>query len=133
VAELPSLKIHIHHDSVAVDDQSRAKLHRRLEFALSSLDDRIGQVVVWLSPDGSAGAARVLRCEIEVKLRPRAVRVADTGKTLTNAIENAAARLGRSVARAVERERGWADETATTAAPRVRAPAPAPATRRRRK
>jgi len=86
----------------------RAQLLRRLDFALSSLGDRIAQITVRLSRDAARRAQPLDRCDIEVTLRPRSVRVADTGKGAMKSIENAAERLGRSVARALERESGWA-------------------------
>jgi ribosome-associated translation inhibitor RaiA len=112
------LKIRIDNGSVAVDDLLRAHLARRLDFALSTFGDRVGRIVVRLSQAepvrAVVGASRSspapsTRCEIEVMLRPRSVRVEDTGADLFIAVGNAADRLTRSVARALERERAWKD------------------------
>ena len=102
------LKIRIHDGGLAVDARMRAQLQRRLDFALSSMGDRIAQITVRLSRDAARRTQPLDRCDIEVTLRPRSVRVADTGKGAMKAIENAAERLGRSVNRALERESGWA-------------------------
>jgi len=100
----------------------RAHIERRLAFALSSFGERVGQVVVRLSDSGPAEGNEGLpeQCQIEVKLRPRDLQVADTGADPFVAVENAAERLSRSVARAVERERGWLDGPPMPSVPRAR-------------
>jgi ribosomal subunit interface protein len=100
----------------------REHLERRLAFALGSFGDRFAHVAVHLSLTQIVGAAPSQRCEIEVTLRPRRVRVADAGADAFKAIENAAGRLKRSITRALERERAWAETTptATPAAPLAR-------------
>jgi putative sigma-54 modulation protein len=100
----------------------RAHIERRLAFALSSFGERVGQVVVRLSDSGPAEGRDALpeHCQIEVKLRPRDLQVADTGADPFVAVENAAERLSRSVARAVERERGWLEDRPAPSLPRPR-------------
>jgi ribosome-associated translation inhibitor RaiA len=110
------LKIRIHDGSLAVDGPTRAHLERRLDFALSSFGDRVAQITVRLSRDGVRRAPPLDRCDIEVKLRPRSLRIGDTGTDAADAIENAAERLGRSLTRALERERVWAEESPRVAA-----------------
>ena len=84
----------------------KAHLKRRLDFALAGFGDLVEQVLVRLSAK-SIPASPFNRCEIEVKLRPRKVRIAETGLDLFVAVENAAEHLRRSVSRALERERAW--------------------------
>ena len=120
-----TLKIRIREGAGARSKGLRAHVQRRLDFALSGFQDRIGTVTVRLSrPDaartGGGGATR--RCEIEVELRPRTVEVEDTDRDLFLAIDNAAGRLQRSITRALEHERAWEPSHPRPAAvpPRVR-------------
>jgi putative sigma-54 modulation protein len=100
----------------------RAHIERRLAFALSSFGERVAEVVVRLSDSGSAEGGEGLpeQCEMAIKLRPRELQVADTGADQFVAVENAAERLGRSVAQAVERERAWLDDRPSPSVPRPR-------------
>jgi ribosome-associated translation inhibitor RaiA len=116
------LKIRISDDSGARKGDLHAHVQRRLDFALSGFQQRIGSVTVRLSrveldqaskstPKSKSkgatarkAAAGVQRCEIEVKLRPRVVGVEDTDSDLIVAIDNATARLARSIARALDHD-----------------------------
>jgi ribosome-associated translation inhibitor RaiA len=77
-----------------------------LDFALGAFGEQVETVIVTLSAE-STRASPLNRCEIEVKMLPRSVRVAETGTDVFTAVENAASRLKRSVARALERDRAW--------------------------
>jgi putative sigma-54 modulation protein len=114
------LRLSVQNAGGAVEAKLRAHIERRLSFALSSFGERIGQVVVRLSHPKPAQGDPLEQCEIEVRLRPRDLTVADTGADLFVAVENAAERLGRSVARAIERERGWSDGLPPLSVPRAR-------------
>lgn len=100
------MKIYVHDPGVVVDEKLRTHLERRVAFALGGLGERVKQVFVRLSAS-SRGESPFKRCEIEVTLVPRGLRVADTGADLLIAVENATGRLKRSLARALERERAW--------------------------
>jgi ribosome-associated translation inhibitor RaiA len=100
------LKILVHDAGVVVDKKLRTHLERRVAFALGGLGDRVKQVLVRLSASSPRESA-FNRCEIEVTLFPRDLRVTDTGRDLSIAVENATGRLKRSLARALERERAW--------------------------
>ena len=97
------------HKSFGTNEVLRAHVQRRLDFALSGLGDRIASVVVRLSRPEPRRASTPSRCQLEVVLRPRNVRAEDTDADLFVAVDNAALRLSRSVARALERERAWQD------------------------
>jgi ribosomal subunit interface protein len=120
------LKIRVHNDRGPVAEELRAHLERRLDFALGGFSERFAQVTVRMShgkPAGNGagtGAGSGERCEIELTLRPRRMRVADSGADLFKAVENAAERLRRSITRALERERAWAEEPAPTRTPHRR-------------
>ena len=79
----------------------RAHVERRLSFALSRFGERIARVTVRLSEGGDAGT----RCQIDVGLRPRVIKVEDTNSDVFAAVDHAANRVSRSVARTLERER----------------------------
>jgi putative sigma-54 modulation protein len=116
------VKVQIQAGSIAVDDSLRAHLERRLAFALSRLGDRVKGVLVRLSHGKAARSDPLRRCEIEITMQPRVVRVADTGADLFAAVENAADRVGRSVARALAREQEWTVAGAPPGAPPTRRP-----------
>ncbi len=96
------MKIHIRERNIEVTEDLRAHVERRLGFALGRFGERIGRVVVrFADADGHLDR----RCQIEVGLRPTIVRVEDRDADLFAAVDHAADRLSRSVARALERER----------------------------
>jgi putative sigma-54 modulation protein len=98
------MKIHVRGRNVEVTEVLRAHVERRLGLALGRFGEQIGPVSVEFSnidPDGGVDG----RCEIHVSLRPRSVRVEDRDANLFSAVDHAAGRLSRSVARALERER----------------------------
>ncbi len=115
---LPLLKIRIHEDSIAIDEPLRAHLERRLDYALSGFADRVQHVIVRVSNDTTARS----RCDIDVALRPRTLKVADTGADSSIAVTNASDRLVKAVNRALEREQAWLNGE----------PQPPPANQRRR-
>lgn len=99
------MKLQVRGSNVDVTEVLRAHVTRRLRFALGRFEDRIGRVLVrFTDVNGERGGADK-RCRIEVALRPRTVRVDDTDADLFVAVDHAAGRVSRSVARALERER----------------------------
>ena len=100
------MNIQIRERNVDVSEVLRSHVVRRLGFALSRFGERIGRVTVRFS-DGGNGGGVDKRCQINVGLRPKSVRVEDTDIDLFVAVDNAANRVSRSVARALERERAW--------------------------
>lgn len=103
------MKIRIHGDSIAIDEPLRVHLERRLDYALSGFAERVQHVVVRVSNDIPVRSAPFYRCDIDVTLRPRTLKVADTGANCSIAVTNASDRLVRAVNRALERERAWLD------------------------
>jgi putative sigma-54 modulation protein len=100
------VKLEIDGSSVALNSRLRAHVQRRLEFALSGFGELVQGVTVRLSPADPQRGDGAKRCEIEVALRPRSVRAEDTDIDPFVAVDNAAARLQRSLGRALEHERG---------------------------
>ncbi len=101
------MKIQIRERNVKVTDILRSHVQRRLGLALGRFGERIGRVIVRFS--GTDGHPSYLdkRCQIEVGLRPRSVRVEDMDADLFTAVDHAANRVSRSVARALDRQRDW--------------------------
>ncbi len=87
-------------------DALRNHIERRLGFALSSRDDHIQRVLVWLSDiNGPRGGADKW-CHIQVVFTQFSdVMIKDTETDLYTAIDRAADRVGRTVARRLARQR----------------------------
>ena len=101
------MRIRIHEDSIAIDEPLQAHLERRLDYALSGFAERVQHLVVRLSNDTPARSPSFYRFDIDVVLRPRSLKVADTGANPSIAVTNASDRLVKAVNRALERERAW--------------------------
>jgi putative sigma-54 modulation protein len=98
------MKIQIRHHDSLVTDKLRTHVLRRLGFALGRYGENIGNVIVRFShTDGSPGALDK-RCQIEVGLA-RGVEVEEVDADLFVAVNRAADRASRAVARALARER----------------------------
>jgi ribosomal subunit interface protein len=95
------MRIEIRGRNVDLTGAMRTHVERRLGFALGRFGARIGRVTVRLSGAGRADK----RCEIEVALRPNSVKVEDTDADPFAAVDHAARRVARTIARAFERER----------------------------
>jgi len=94
---------------------------RRLRFALTRTSDRIKRVVVRLGDANGPRGGEDKFCKIEVVLEDApAVLIEDAGADLYAAIDRAAERAGRNVAKRVERLR----ENARLAMPRPPASLP---------
>jgi len=101
------MKIQIRGRNVELTKILRAQVERRLGLALGRFGERIARVLLRFSEtDGHRGGADK-RCQIDVGLRPRSVRVEHTDADIIVALNHAADRASRSVARALERERLW--------------------------
>jgi len=91
--------------NVEVAKSLRAQVETRVGTVLGRFGDRIGGVVVRFSAaDGPADGVGQTRCEIQVSLRPRSVRVEGTDRDLLGLVEHLSTRASRTVARALERE-----------------------------
>ncbi len=101
------MKIQIRGRNVELTKVLRTQVERRLGFALGRFGERIGQVLLQFSDTNDHRGGVDKRCQIDVGLRPRSVRVEHTDADLIVALDHAADRASRSVARALEREREW--------------------------
>jgi hypothetical protein len=77
---------------------------RRLGFALGRFGESVGDVIVQFSDSNGSGDGIDKCCQIQVGL-PRGVKVVETDADLFVAVDRAADRAGRSVARALARDR----------------------------
>ena len=97
-------RIEIQQRDIEISDVLRTHVQDRLGLALGRFADRIGRVIVRFSQADRHPSGTDKRCQIEVGLRPRSVDVEDTDVDLFAAVNHAADRASRSVARALERE-----------------------------
>jgi putative sigma-54 modulation protein len=101
---LRGMKIQVRTREVELSEGVRAHLDRRLGLALGRFGERIGKVSVrFTNADARTGGADK-RCRIDVSLQPRTVTVEDADVDLFIAVDRAADRVSRSVARACEWE-----------------------------
>lgn len=112
------MNIHIQARGFALTDSLREHVERRLRFALGWADDRLRQVSVRLSDENGPRGGEDKRCRIQVAFSgaPGMV-IDDTEADLYVAIDRAADRAGRSVARRLERQRDYRQGLSPTATP----------------
>lgn len=98
------MNIHIRNSSVAVTESLRAHVERRLGLALGRFGAEIGRVVVsFADTDGTEGAATKM-CHVTLAL-PRSLHITEADADVFAAVDRAADRAARSVARRLELER----------------------------
>jgi putative sigma-54 modulation protein len=108
------MKIHIRKRNIEVTKILRAHVESRLRLALGRFGERIGRVTVRFSDTDGRRSALDKRCQIDVGLRPRSVQVEDMDVDLFVAVDHATDRVSRSVARALQRERDWDENSSTS-------------------
>jgi putative sigma-54 modulation protein len=96
------MKIQIREHDSLVTDALRTHALRRLGFALGRFGESVGDVIVQFSNGNGRGTDKC--CQIRVGL-PRGVKVVETDADLFVAVNRAADRAERSVARALARDR----------------------------
>jgi len=101
------MKIQIRWRNVEVTEVLRTRVERRLRFALSRFGERIGRVLLRFSDTNGLGGDVDKRCQINVGLTPKSVEVEHIDADLFVALDRAADRASRAVARALDREREW--------------------------
>jgi ribosomal subunit interface protein len=100
------MKMQIVGRNVEMNEALRAHVERRLSFALGRFGDRVGRVMVRFSDINGHRGGVDKRCQIDVDLLlVRGVRAEDTDADLFIAVDRAADRAARSIARAMERDR----------------------------
>ena len=100
------MTIHVRGTGIDVTDATVGLVERRLSFALSRFRGRVRGVSVRLTDVNGPRGGIDKRCAMEARLAPRGtVRVEDTDSALPAAVDGAATRLARAVARASARRR----------------------------
>ncbi|MBN1608572.1 MAG: HPF/RaiA family ribosome-associated protein [Polyangiaceae bacterium] len=100
----PEMKIRIRERDTVMTPKLRAHVLRRLGFALSRFGEKVVSVIVRISKSNGHPGGIDTRCQIDVGLA-RSVKATATHSDALLAVDRAAANAGRSVARALERER----------------------------
>jgi ribosomal subunit interface protein len=98
------MKIQIRQHNSLVTEALRAHALRRLGFALGRFGESVGDVIVQFSDGNGTGGGIDKRCQIQVGM-PHGVKVEETDADLFVAIDRAADRASRAVARALARYR----------------------------
>lgn len=94
---------------IDVSPQVSRLVERRLSFALSRFGGRLRAVSVRLTDLNGPRRGIDKRCSMQARLSPRGtVRAESTDSDLPSAVDRAATRLARAVARALERRRDGA-------------------------
>jgi ribosome-associated translation inhibitor RaiA len=107
------MNVQIRAHALKVSGAQRAAIKGRLALILGRFGDRVDRVIVRLS-DGEGDRSGVDRCCcLDVGLQPGNVRVEVTDTDLFAAVDHAAHRAVRAVARALDRE-GWWDATSAS-------------------
>jgi len=99
------MKIQIRARGLRLTQAQRAEAERRVIAALARFGEEISRVLLLLSDAGAPGKGK--HCRLEIGLRPKSVKVEHSDDDLLVAVEFAARRAARSVARALDRERSW--------------------------
>lgn len=101
---------------IVLSDSLREHIERRLQFALGWADEQVRQVSVRLSDENGPRGGEDKRCRIQITFRSApSVVIDDTQADLYVAIDRAADRAGRAVARRLERQRDHRQYSAPTA------------------
>lgn len=117
------MRIQLRARDVELTEALRAHVERRLGFALGRFGERVGRVSVRFSDTNGARKGVDKRCQIDVSLRPSgSVLIEDTDADPSVAVDRAADRASRSVARALEREREWGEDPIALRRPGVSKP-----------
>jgi ribosomal subunit interface protein len=94
------MRVEIRAHKLELSARLRAHAERQLGLALGRFAPRIARVVVRFS---DAGADK--RCQIDVSLRSQSLPAEDVHTDAFAAVDNAASRVARLIARIIERER----------------------------
>jgi ribosomal subunit interface protein len=91
----------------------REHIERRIHFALSRFDHRIRKVEVKVEDVSGPRRGKDKRCSVAVRIAPgRRVAIDDLDSDILVAVDRAADRIGRAVAREVERQKHHATASA---------------------
>jgi ribosome-associated translation inhibitor RaiA len=98
------MKLLFRGDQKLVAEARRDRAELRISLLFGRFGKEVESVTLRLTAADSSGRSEK-RCEITVALKPKGVRVEDTAPKLSVALERAADKAVRSIARALEEER----------------------------
>jgi putative sigma-54 modulation protein len=99
------VRIHVRSKNLAIDETRRSQVESRLAFSLGRFAARILRATVRIIDLNGPRGDHDKACRIEVRLRPAGtVLVEDRDVDLFTALDHAADRAGRAVARALARD-----------------------------
>lgn len=98
------MHVEIRHQGIEINEATRARLHRRLEFALGRAEPHIARVWAHVAELNGPRGGIDKRCRILVRLQHLPdVMVEDNNADLNTAIDRAVNRAGLAVRRELER------------------------------
>ncbi len=110
------MNIAIQSNGLVLTESLRAYVYRRLETSLGWALTR--RLAVWLSDINGPRGGRDKRCKIQISLdNGKSVVIEDTEEDMYAAIDRAAERADRALARQLARNRAFTHEKLTTLAP----------------
>ena len=110
------MNIAIQSNGLVLTESLRAYVHRRLQTSLGWAMTR--RLAVWLSDINGPRGGRDKRCKIQISLdHGKTVVIEDTEEDMYAAIDRAAERADRALARRLARGRAFAHDKAATLAP----------------
>jgi ribosome-associated translation inhibitor RaiA len=100
-----AMKLILRGDNRMLAQAEKAKAQLQVELALGRFGEEVQTVVLRFSKGAQGGGQETQRCQIIVDIKPRRIRVEHTDADLTIAMERAADKAARSIARALDEER----------------------------
>jgi len=99
------MKFILRGDDRSMAQAEKAKARLQVELALGRFGEQVKTVVLRFSKGAHGSGPQTQRCQIIADIKPRRVRVEHTDPDLTVALERAADKAARSIARALDEER----------------------------
>ena len=99
------MKLILRGDNRLLAQAQKAKAQLQVELALGRFGEEVQTVVLRFSKVAPGRGPETQRCQIIVDIKPRRIRVEHTDTELTVALERAADKAARSIARALDEER----------------------------
>ena len=99
------MKLILRGDDRLLAQAQKAKAQLQVELALGRFGEEVQTVVLRFSKGAEGAGQQTQRCQIIVDIKPRRIRVEHTDSDLTVALERAADKAARSIARALDEER----------------------------
>lgn len=97
------MELHVNGKGMSLSSEIRARVQRRIGFALGRFESRIARVVVQLTELDGPGGGFDQRCSVRLSMRPRGeLRIDVSDSVLESAVQRAMERAARRVASYIE-------------------------------